>query len=121
LDVDRKPSRIVGQPYAMCHECSVRRWTPPLEPLHSERLFVYNNTRINVRLSEADAMEIRAQDVLEIIYMDRNGALSQRHIRVLEAKGRLLKAYCYRRKGIRLFLVDNILAWQPVKSARDAS
>ncbi|MGG4460898.1 WYL domain-containing protein [Brevibacillus porteri] len=56
------------------------------------------------------------QQAVEIIYLKKNGEASRRTIRIVhidESKGSL-KAYCYRRKAFRVFVLDNIFAIAPV-------
>ncbi|MFF2157093.1 hypothetical protein ACFVVQ_17525 [Paenibacillus chitinolyticus] len=50
---------------------------------------------------------------VEIIYMDRKGAISQRDIRPLAIAGDKVKAYCYAQQGLRFFRSGHILAWVP--------
>lgn len=49
---------------------------------------------------------------VEIIYMDRTGALSQRHIYVQRIKDGVVHAKCLLSGAPRTFRVENILAWQ---------
>jgi predicted DNA-binding transcriptional regulator YafY len=55
---------------------------------------------------------------VEIIYMNRNGELSQRKIRVLSIKNGRIRAYCFARKATRYFAVENVLAMRPAKEKR---
>lgn len=57
-------------------------------------------------------------DVALIIYLDRTGAISQRRIRVDSVSGGDIRAYCYLRRGIRLFHSDRVLAFRIVGRAR---
>ncbi|WP_405080021.1 hypothetical protein ACI48J_20435 [Paenibacillus chitinolyticus] len=50
---------------------------------------------------------------VEIIYMDRKGAISQRDIRLLAVTGDKVKAYCYAQQALRFFRSADILAWVP--------
>lgn len=50
--------------------------------------------------------------VLEMIYIDEDGKLTQRFIRVLDKHDHSILAYCYYRKQVRTFKVDNILSLQ---------
>ncbi|SHJ13723.1 hypothetical protein [Lutispora thermophila] len=47
--------------------------------------------------------------VITIIYNGESG-ISGRNIKVLEFKGDKVKAYCYLRKQIRYFKIENILS-----------
>lgn len=56
--------------------------------------------------------------LLEMIYLDCKGNLSQRRIRVLSLNEESFRAYCYTRKQQRTFKVSNILSVGPVKNIR---
>ncbi|WP_339227046.1 hypothetical protein NSQ77_16070 [Oceanobacillus sp. FSL K6-2867] len=47
---------------------------------------------------------------LEMIYMARDGNVSQRFVRVLEVCDDHILAYCFYRKQIRTFKIENILS-----------
>ncbi|MEK3905786.1 hypothetical protein [Oceanobacillus sp. FSL W7-1309] len=49
---------------------------------------------------------------LEMIYMARNGKVSQRFVRVLEIREDHILAYCFYRKRVRTFKIENILSVQ---------
>ncbi|MET3288402.1 UNVERIFIED_CONTAM: putative DNA-binding transcriptional regulator YafY [Brevibacillus sp. OAP136] len=51
--------------------------------------------------------------LVEIIYMDQNGQISKRMIRLLAIAGDTVKAYCFTRKAKRHFVIDRILAAVP--------
>lgn len=51
---------------------------------------------------------------VEIIYLDRTGALTQRRIRVRSVAGGIVRAQCLATGAPRTFRVDSILALQPV-------
>lgn len=53
---------------------------------------------------------------LEMIYMDGEGNMSQRVIRVVELRKDHVLAYCYARKQVRSFKKVNILSLYPVFS-----
>jgi len=52
--------------------------------------------------------------VVELVYQDRHGKITQRRIRVMGVKDGKLKAYCYDHRAPRIFNEENILAVQPV-------
>lgn len=56
-----------------------------------------------------------SQERIEIIYMNKKGAISQRMIRVLAVSERTVHAYCYSKKECRTFHIDNILSMAPVR------
>jgi len=59
----------------------------------------------------------RRQQIIEMIYLDKNGETSRRVVRILEldAMGQRMKAYCYARKAYRVFAVANVLAVAPAE------
>lgn len=54
--------------------------------------------------------------VVEIIYEDKAGKITQRKIEVHGGKGKLIRATCLTTGAPRAFREDNILAWRLVKS-----
>lgn len=59
---------------------------------------------------------MRINDVVEIIYLAKDGQVSKRRVKVLQVDAVLFKAFCYLRKSTRTFKFDNILALVPVAS-----
>jgi len=57
-----------------------------------------------------------SEQFVEVIYLDRHGNTSKRMIRLLKIRNGLLKAYCLTKRAPRIFVIDNILAVQPVVS-----
>ncbi|GAB6990102.1 hypothetical protein [Paenibacillus pini] len=53
--------------------------------------------------------------ILEIVYMDRKGRITQRRIEVKAIRGQIVRAKCLLTGAPRVFRLDSILAWQPVK------
>ncbi|AUJ25212.1 hypothetical protein [Virgibacillus dokdonensis] len=45
-----------------------------------------------------------------IYYMDSNNQVTERYVRVLEIKENSILAYCYYRKKVRTFNMENILS-----------
>jgi predicted DNA-binding transcriptional regulator YafY len=54
------------------------------------------------------------QTPIEIIYLTKDGSISQRLIRVMDLKDGQIKAYCYLRNKYRVFNLQNILSIFPV-------
>lgn len=52
---------------------------------------------------------------IEIIYEDRHGQITQRHILVRNIRDGVINATCMKAKAWRPFRIDRILSWQPVK------
>lgn len=60
---------------------------------------------------------------LEIMYLGKNNKVSQRVIQILEFNEHIVKAYCYQRKAIRFFKVENMLSGRivmPYKKVKGA-
>lgn len=56
--------------------------------------------------------------ILEMIYLDCKGNISQRRIKVLSVKEESFRAYCYIRMQQRTFKTSNILSVGPVRKIR---
>ncbi|MCY9540709.1 hypothetical protein M5X00_14085 [Paenibacillus alvei] len=52
---------------------------------------------------------------IEIIYEDRHGEITQRHIVVRSIRDGVINATCMKANAWRPFRIDRILSWQPVK------
>lgn len=50
---------------------------------------------------------------IEIIYVDRLQRITQRLITVQRADGGIIRAYCHKQQGPRMFRADQILAVAP--------
>jgi len=57
-------------------------------------------------------------ELLEIVYMDQSGKLTQRRIEIKRIRNGLVYADCLRSGEPRTFREENILAWQPSKAIR---
>jgi len=57
---------------------------------------------------------------VEMIYLNEQGKLTQRIIRVLAIKKNHIKAYCYVKKQLRTFRYENMLSAGPVSSKTSA-
>ncbi|MEH7391502.1 hypothetical protein [Bacillus sp. JJ1474] len=56
--------------------------------------------------------------LLEMIYQDCKGNISQRRIKVLSVNEETFRSYCYIRQKQRTFKISNILSVGPVRSMR---
>ncbi|MFC4353974.1 transcriptional regulator [Chryseomicrobium palamuruense] len=57
---------------------------------------------------------MKYNQVVEIVYMDKAGNVTKRRIRVLKMNGERLWVWDYNKRAKRTFLLDHILASQPV-------
>lgn len=55
-------------------------------------------------------------DLLDMVYLAKDGSISQRRIKVLQVGEVSFRAYCFTRESKRTFIIDNILALVPVTS-----
>jgi predicted DNA-binding transcriptional regulator YafY len=58
---------------------------------------------------------------ITIIYMDQNNGFTKRRIKLLSVDGNMARAFCHDRKAPRTFLIDSILAVEPVALRRSAA
>ena len=57
-------------------------------------------------------------EVLEMIYLNTKGEISQRRIKVIKLNDDSFSAYCFTRKQQRTFKISNILSVGPVRKVR---
>lgn len=63
------------------------------------------------------------QKNIEIMYVDQDNKVTQRFIRILELNEKTVKAYCYHKKSLRMFKIENILSGRivsPYKKVKGA-
>jgi len=56
-----------------------------------------------------------ASTPIEMIYMAKDGAITQRNIMVLQVHEKSITAFCYLRQTKRTFLLQNILSFNPMR------
>jgi predicted DNA-binding transcriptional regulator YafY len=61
---------------------------------------------------------LASNQLVEMIYIDRNGMASKRTVRLITITGGRVKAYCYTRHANRIFTIENILAIAPIRSGK---
>ncbi|MEK4024497.1 transcriptional regulator [Sporosarcina sp. FSL W7-1283] len=54
-------------------------------------------------------------EVLEMMYLAKDGSISKRKIKVLWVGDASFRAYCFLRRSKRTFLIENVLAAVPVR------
>lgn len=59
---------------------------------------------------------MKYQQLVEVVYMDKAGKVTKRRIRILKMNGDKMWVWDYSKRAKRTFLVDHILASQPVLS-----
>ncbi|UOE96238.1 hypothetical protein [Alkalihalobacillus sp. LMS39] len=55
-----------------------------------------------------------SQTPVEIIYMSKNGTITQRKVTIQQLDDHLLIGFCHVRNQKRMFLIQNILSAKPV-------
>lgn len=65
-------------------------------------------------------MHMRPNQVVEIVYIDKAGKITQRKIEILGVRADRIRATCLTTGAPRVFILVNILAWQPVRGQRYA-
>lgn len=63
---------------------------------------------------------VESRQKLEMIYISKEGVISQRVIKVLAVSDVSIKAYCYTKKKYRTFKLTNILSVGPLRIGREA-
>ncbi|WP_121614815.1 hypothetical protein [Virgibacillus halodenitrificans] len=61
---------------------------------------------------------VSTKQKLIIFYIDSNNKVTERYVRVLQVHDDHILAYCYYRKKVRTFKLDNILSAGPVNNKR---
>ncbi|WP_342537380.1 transcriptional regulator [Sporosarcina sp. FSL K6-3508] len=59
-------------------------------------------------------------EVLEMMYLAKDGSISKRKIKVLQVGDNSFRAYCFLRKSKRTFLIENVLAAVPITQRESA-
>ena len=65
-------------------------------------------------------MQMQIGQTVEIVYLDKVGKITQRKIEVKGIKDGKIRATCLNTGAPRVFLMVNILAWQPTKKGEIA-
>jgi predicted DNA-binding transcriptional regulator YafY len=58
---------------------------------------------------------MRYGQVVNVMYLAKNGEVTKRKIKVLKMTGESFQAYCFLRNTKRTFLIDNVLALIPIE------
>ncbi len=65
-------------------------------------------------LKEKLQKALERQQLVTIIYMSKLGGITKRRLKILEIRDDKFRAYCYKKHAQRTFLIDQILAIEPV-------
>lgn len=66
-------------------------------------------------MKESLLKSMRYGQIVNVMYMAKNGEVTKRRIKVLKVTGDSFQAYCFLRSTKRTFIVDNVLALIPVE------
>jgi predicted DNA-binding transcriptional regulator YafY len=76
---------------------------------------MFSSKAVVVRMLRELQRYYEQQQVVELIYLNRNGQASKRAVRIYAIDGVRIKAYCYARRAFRVFTIENILAVVPLQ------
>lgn len=65
-------------------------------------------------------MKMAIDQIIEIIYIDKKNQITKRKIEITDIRDTYIRAHCLTAGGPRVFLLSNILAWNPVSEKRYA-
>jgi len=74
-------------------------------------------TIIQFRRVEMETQLIKAMlrnQLVDMMYVSKSGEISKRRIKVTKVLDNSFTAYCFTKQAKRTFLIDNVLALQPV-------
>lgn len=57
---------------------------------------------------------MKNHQLIDVIYIAKNGAITKRRVKVLTVAGGSMQVYCHTKKAKRTFILDQILAVKPV-------
>jgi predicted DNA-binding transcriptional regulator YafY len=77
-------------------------------------MFAYTIKKGGLFMNLMLRLSLEQEVPLEMIYLSKNGAITQRRIKVLQIQNGYIRAYCYLRKMNRTFKIDDILSAQLV-------
>src|SRR5690625_188818 len=86
-------------------------------------LLWYNRTNVPVRNDDMKAFIMNAMQTkatIVIYYLDRHGKITQRYIRVLQLTEDHVLAFCFYRKKVRTFKLENMLSADKIRKRTGA-
>nr|WP_235754014.1 transcriptional regulator [Psychrobacillus sp. INOP01] len=57
---------------------------------------------------------MKRNQMVELMYMDSKGNISQRRVKVLRIQGDTFQGFCFKRNAKRTFIIENVLAFVPI-------
>lgn len=52
--------------------------------------------------------------IVELMYIDSKGKVSQRRVKVLKIQGDTFQVFCFKRNAKRTFIIDSVLTCVPI-------
>ena len=52
--------------------------------------------------------------MVDLIYLSKPGEISKRKVKIIKIQGDLFQAYCFKQNAKRMFLIDSVLAINPL-------
>lgn len=65
-------------------------------------------------MKEAILKALQRGQIVDVMYMAKNGEVSKRRLKVIKIHGETFQAYCFLRNTKSTFKMDNVLALIPV-------
>lgn len=59
---------------------------------------------------------MQRNQIVDIIYIAKDGKITKRRIKLVKIAGESVQAYCFTKQAKRTFIIDNVLAAVPVTS-----
>lgn len=63
---------------------------------------------------------LQTGQTLEMIYISRNNKITHRYIKIVKIGSHSILAFCFEKRKLRTFKLDNILSIAPTKKRRGA-
>lgn len=73
-----------------------------------------------INVKESILKSLQRGQIVDVIYMSKNGEVTKRRLKVIKIHGESFQAYCFLRNTKRTFKIDNILALIPVTKKENA-
>lgn len=67
-----------------------------------------------INVKESLLKSLRYGQIVDVMYMAKNGEVTKRRIKLIKLYGESFQAYCFLRNTKRTFKIDNVLALSPL-------
>ena len=71
-------------------------------------------------MNEVILKSMKSGQIVEVMYMAKNGQVTKRRLKVIKLQSDSFQAYCFLRNTKRTFKVDNVLALIPITRKESA-